>query len=438
VDFLNVWGLILIGTGLFLGFLIRISSVSGILLLLLYYFAYPPFGAHNLLMSQEGHYWVINRNLFEVIALAVVYFLPANDYSILNLLRRFKKKLSVEAISPENSEKRRELIKGLIALPFFGGVVYTAASSSLKGIDAISGATKVKTTYSLKDLKGKVPRGKLGNLEVSRVIAGCNQIMGYSHSRDLSYVGDLFLHYNNEAKLFETFALYEEVGINTTNMVVNAYPVFNKYKKATGSKMQSICQVHLTPDDPFSEIKKAIDFGATTMYIQGARGDMLVHAGRFDIILKVIDYIRSRKMLAGVGGHSIQVAIACEREGIKPDYYFKTMHSDKYWSVTPVEKRENDPSDPLVRSANNKLNDNMFDLYPEQTIEVFSKINIPLVGFKLLAGGAIPPKDGFRYGFENGADFICVGMFDFQVVENANLVFDILNSKLDRKRPWYS
>ena len=149
-------------------------------------------------------------------------------------------------------------------------------------------------------------------------------------------------------------------------------------------------------------------------------------------------------MLAGVGGHSIQVPIACEKAGIRPDYYFKTMHHDNYWSATPREfreefsLRENDPSDPKVPSAKNKLHDNMFDLFPEQTVEVFSKIDIPLVGFKVMAGGAIRPKDGFRYAFKNGADFICVGMFDFQVVENVNLVNDILNSNLNRKRPWYS
>jgi hypothetical protein len=62
----------------------------------------------------------------------------------------------------------------------------------------------------------------------------------------------------------------------------------------------------------------------------------------------------------------------------------------------------------------------------------------PWIGFKVLAGGAIQPKDGSRFAFENGADFICVGMFDFQVVEDVNITLDVLSSVESRLRPWYA
>jgi hypothetical protein len=57
---------------------------------------------------------------------------------------------------------------------------------------------------------------------------------------------------------------------------------------------------------------------------------------------------------------------------------------------------------------------------------------------KVLAAGAIHPRDGFRFAFENGADFANVGMFDFQVREDAMLARDIIadiRSK-GRPRPW--
>jgi hypothetical protein len=80
----------------------------------------------------------------------------------------------------------------------------------------------------------------------------------------------------------------------------------------------------------------------------------------------------------------------------------------------------------------------MWDIFPEQTVEVISKVEVPVIGFKVLAAGAIRPEDGFRYAFESGAEFICVGMFDYQIVEDVNLVIEILNGELNRSRPWYS
>jgi hypothetical protein len=59
------------------------------------------------------------------------------------------------------------------------------------------------------------------------------------------------------------------------------------------------------------------------------------------------------------------------------------------------------------------------------------------MGFKILAAGAIEPRDGFNWALQNGADFICVGMFDFQVVNNVNTAIDVLANLKDRKREWH-
>jgi uncharacterized membrane protein YphA (DoxX/SURF4 family) len=449
VNFLNVWGLILIGTALFLGVFVRIAAVSGSVLLLLYYFAYPPFNVPLFLNNPEGHYWIINRNLIEAIALCIVYFYPAMDYSLLNIFKRYRSRVSQKTIKEPVSEpmsekdglKRRELLKGLVTLPFYGGVMYAAAKSeALNMPDASTGATLVFKTFDLKDLKGVMPKGKIGKMEMSRLIMGCNLIGGWSHSRDLHYVGSLFRNYNTEHKIFETFDLAEKVGINTTNLVVNFYPFFNRYKKMTGSKMKSISQAFIFPEKPdkFEELKKIIDQGATSLYIQGACSDKMVKTGRIDLLHEALDFVRSQGMMMGIGSHSIQVPIACEKAGLRPDYYFKTMHHDRYWSAHPRENRIEWSVDTVSSPDHNMQHDNIFDLFPEQTIDVFSKIDIPLVGFKVLAGGAIMPKDGIRYAFENGADFVCLGMFDFQLVEDANLVTEILGGNINRQRKWYS
>jgi hypothetical protein len=62
----------------------------------------------------------------------------------------------------------------------------------------------------------------------------------------------------------------------------------------------------------------------------------------------------------------------------------------------------------------------------------------PWIAFKTLAAGAIHPRNAFQWCFENGADFLCVGMFDFQVVENSEIAMKALAAvtKKGRAREW--
>ena len=90
----------------------------------------------------------------------------------------------------------------------------------------------------------------------------------------------------------------------------------------------------------------------------------------------------------------------------------------------------------IATSVLRSESDDMFDLFPEKTIEHMQAVKTPWIAFKVLAGGAILPPDGFKFAFENGADFICVGMFDFQIVQNVNIAFDVLANVKNRPRPW--
>lgn len=80
INFLNEWGLVLIGLGLIAGCFTRFAAAGGILLLLLYYLSHPPFiGSENFFMlPREGAYLWIDRNIIEITALALLCVFPTS------------------------------------------------------------------------------------------------------------------------------------------------------------------------------------------------------------------------------------------------------------------------------------------------------------------------------------------------------------------------
>ncbi len=91
IDFLNITALILVGLALTLGFWTKWFSYVGIGLLLLYYFAYPPLPGWEVTGPAEGSYFIINKNLIEAAALAILIQFPAAQHFGLEVF--FKKKL---------------------------------------------------------------------------------------------------------------------------------------------------------------------------------------------------------------------------------------------------------------------------------------------------------------------------------------------------------
>ena len=350
-----------------------------------------------------------------------------------------------------NSENRRKLIKGLVTLPLIGGISCISPAPPASSGDQGYLTDEAKT--SLQRLKGVLPKGKLGKYEISRLVIGCNPMGGWSHSRDLSYVGQLSKHWHTDQKMKETWAIAEQAGINFVNLVEFQYPAFNAYKKETGSKMLNVCQCSIgEPNDWLAPLKKAVADGADCIYIQGENTDGLAQNKELDALLEALEYTHSQNMLFGVGAHSLKTILDSIQAGVKPDFYYKTFHHDKYWSATPLENRVEYPQRNWMARVpsgeesklnkvvidHNKWNDNMWDMWNDKTIETFKNIDVPLFGFKVLAAGAISPEDGIRWAFENGSDFVCLGMYDFQVIDDVNTTIEILGSLGKRERPWYS
>lgn len=56
-------------------------------------------------------------------------------------------------------------------------------------------------------------------------------------------------------------------------------------------------------------------------------------------------------------------------------------------------------------------------------IEAFMKtVKQPWIGFKVVRAGRDKPKESFDHAFRRGADFIAVGMFEWQVRDAAAFI----------------
>jgi uncharacterized membrane protein YphA (DoxX/SURF4 family) len=447
VDWMNIIGLILIGLALVLGVFTRVAGLSGIFLLALYYVANPPFIGTDFGIPVEGHYLFINKNLVEMIALIVLLVFPTTSHSSLENI--FRKLTRLKAARPEKEKPteeapslrsdRRQLLKNLISLPILGVFAYGAAKKyRWESVNAITGATIQLKETRLKDLKGELPKGKIGDFEISRLTLGGNLIGGWAHARDLLYANQLFKSYNTDKKVFETLEIAEMSGVNTMNATPGMLPLINKYKRVTGGKLQTVCQVYPVKEDVGGTIHEAMDNGADMIQIQGNRTDWLVRDGEMDVLFEAMELIRGQGYLYGLGAHSIQALQACDEAGLLPDFYMKTLHHDQYWSAHPRENRIPFSVDGERSLKHDEFHDNMFCLFPDESIEFMKKKNIPWIAFKVLAGGAIHPDNGFEFAFENGADFLCVGMFDWQVVEDVNVAIDVLSRPQikNRERKW--
>jgi hypothetical protein len=312
---------------------------------------------------------------------------------------------------------RRAFVKATVlasaAVP--GGVA--AAESSAQAAPPFTGPIPAPVE--------SLPMGKIAGVEFSRLMLGGNLISGYAHSRDLPYVAQLSKRYNSEAKVLETFELAETHGINAMNSFVMDGNKELQLHWKRGGKMKWIAQVRIDREGGFSQVKKAIDLGAVAVHLTGDNADMLYKQGDIDKIGKLVNLIKSQKVIAGVAGHGLDAIRACVQANLDVDFYQKTLHTHDYHTAP----RPDETGD-LGRYDNSWCKD------PEEVVDFMFGVKKPFIAFKVMAAGAIPPRKAFQHAFDNGADFILAGMFDWQVVEDVKIAKEAL-ANVKRIRPWY-
>ncbi len=340
----------------------------------------------------------------------------------------------------EKTDRRCFLARGVAGAAGVGAALTSIEESILEAAvedgTAKSGeGNKPKTEIPA----GSLPCGKIGDVSISRLLIGGNLIGGWAHSRDLMYSSKLFKSYNTEAKIFETLELCQACGINTIQIGWQSWEPIQKYNKSRDTPIQTMLCVPLVEDKTAmsDEIKRQIDKGAALIYSHGGYTDThMMNGGSIEVIAQMVELTRAQGVPAGVGGHSLNMPIACEKAQVRNDFYVKTFHTDRYWSATPKENRQEydwmrgTPGDHVAN------NDAMWCNNPEETAAFMETVEKPWVAFKVMAAGAINPRIAFPHAYRHGADFVIAGMFDFQVEADVKIAIETLPKAGRRKRPW--
>ena len=228
---------------------------------------------------------------------------------------------------------RREFMKGALLSP----AVLALAAQARAAIGAAAGADAAVRA---------LPRGKIGELSVSRLLLGGNLLTHFTHSRDLMYVYKLAEHYNTEAKILETLALAEQNGINT--LVVHTVPAIletlRKYRYDLGGKMQwIICPT--APVEPGLEayrkqVEELMDMECDAIYLWGVHADRLTGDQRVDLLAEAVALPKEYGVPSGLGAHDLNVVVEAEARGADPDFYIKTFHHHDYPTAPRPEEVE--------------------------------------------------------------------------------------------------
>ena len=353
------------------------------------------------------------------------------------------------------SPNRRELLKTIGSLPIIGTLLCSSSKGKTQGkVDAVTGPTYItksdKLEYSrLKDLdlnnpkivakQKKMPVGKIGNLTLGRLMSGSNLISMNMHARDLDYVRNLAAHYNTEERIFMTLKLCEEYGINSIVLKNHNFRQFrlSKYWAEWGGKMKWLADVITTDINNYERLLvEHLELGASAAYLWGGASDTWYYQKKKGNIIKAFEIMKKYDIPVGICAHRIEPIMFCEKEGIIPDFYMKTLHHDRYWSAHPTSNRQFMEMYEKDSPDHSKYHDNMFCHNHEETVAFMQDVKVPWIAFKVLAAGAISPKEGLKFAFESGADFICLGMFDFQVKQDVELSLKAIAESKNRKRPW--
>jgi len=261
-----------------------------------------------------------------------------------------------------------------------------------------------------------MPRIRLGQHRLSRLICGNNCFNGTSHQSVI--VSEEMKRYYTPDQITRTLRRCQEVGVDTWQ---GSYRNIEYHTRllAAGGALQFIAVEHGTPDK-IAALAKA---GCIALAHHGEATDRAFKSGQLDSIHDYLKRIRDTGMAVGVSSHMPAVFDAIESKGWDVDY-FQTCVYERHRTAADLEA--------LLGQVPLPVGEVYLSKDPARMFRVIRQTTKPCLAFKILAAGrrAQTPQEveaAFAETFGNikSGDAVIVGMYDRlsdQPAQNAALV----------------
>jgi hypothetical protein len=269
-----------------------------------------------------------------------------------------------------------------------------------------------------------LPTVRFGDIEITRLVIGCNQFYGYSHFNRL--LDELMREWNTPERVCQTLHQCERNGINAYQYSHHERSLadFERFR-AEGGKMHVI-GVNFGRT-PVEEVVKRLRPAA--MYHHGEATDVLFREGKMDQVQEYTKKLRQLGVLVGIGTHKSEVVEYVEERGWDVDFYLLCAYNR---TRTPEELRK------VLGTVPISPHEVYLEEDPPRAYRVARQTPKTCFLFKILAAGRLTGSPetidtAFQTALESikPKDCIVVGMYPRykdEVKENADRVRRLLSA----------
>lgn len=266
----------------------------------------------------------------------------------------------------------------------------------------------------------QVPKMKFFGVEISRLVAGCNQFYGFSHYNEI--LSTVMREYYTPDRVCEVLRRCNRFGINAFNYVhLSRGPQDLAQYQAEGGHMHLIAQ---DLGDPAQLVKLVKPLA---IYRQGEITDRAFNTGTLATVREWCKKARDTGVVVGVGTHRPEVIATIEEQGWDVDFYAGCVY-DRTRTAEEWKRVLNGSTLEMQGEAFLRGD-------PPKMYAVMRQTKKPCFAFKIMAAGRITGQGAgkaFQTAFESikPTDGVFIGLFPRikdEVRENAEHVYRLLS-----------